>query len=181
MITRSTRSKITCFNADNLRCPPSHRQPKILNGKIGCPCHMSHSHSEFTTLPFTACCYLSKSLPTSHTFPLLLFNHTVGANIKLWCCHCGQRPDDLMTESEPDNSPLAPRLGRVSPGPGSGSGGGPGVKPGSGWWHCCRACNQLSQIFRNHREDAPQGILLVESACKHFHIQDTIKTHSRHY
>ena len=46
MITRSTRSKITCFNADNLRCPPSHRPPKILNGKIGCPCHMSHSHSQ---------------------------------------------------------------------------------------------------------------------------------------
>ena len=137
---------------------------------------MSHVTFTFTTLPFTACCYLSKSLPTSHTFPLLLFNHTVGANNKLWCCHCGQRPDDLMTESEPDNSPLAPRLGRVSPGPGSGSGGGPGVKPGSGWWHCCRACNQLSQIFRNHREDAPQGLLLLESACKHFHIQDTIKT-----
>ena len=139
---------------------------------------MSHVTFTFTTLPFTACCYLSKSLPTLHTYPLLLFNHTVGANNKLWCCHCGQRPDDLMTESEPDNSPLAPRLGRVSPGPGSGSGsgGGPGVKPGSGWWHCCRACNQLSQIFRNHREDAPQGLLLLESACKHFHIQDTIKT-----
>ena len=111
---------------------------------------MSHSHSQRSHSLHVV---IYQKVYQLHTlFHFCYLSTHVGANIKQWCCHCGQRPDDLMTESEPDNSPLAPRLGRVSPGPGSGSGGGPGVKPGSGWWHCCRACNQLSRRFYNHGE-----------------------------
>ena len=67
MITRSTGSKWTCFNAGNLRCPL-----RILNWEIGC----SYAHVTFTTLPFTDSLRLLfviyRSVPTSHTFPLLL-------------------------------------------------------------------------------------------------------------
>ena len=69
MITRSTRSKITCFNADNLRCPPTHRPARILNWDIGCPyahvpCHIHNSLIHRLTAPCV--CYLSKSTNFTH-------------------------------------------------------------------------------------------------------------------
>ena len=154
--------------------PPTTENTELGHWLSICPCPMSHL--QLSRSPTHRMLFVNyQKVYQLHTlFHFCYLSTHVGANIKQWCCHCGQRPDDLMTESEPDNSPLAPRLGRVSPGPGSGSGGGPGVKPGSGWWHCCRACNQLSQIFRNHREDAPPG---HSPAWK----RRQALSHSRHY
>ena len=66
MITRSTGSKWTCFNAGNLRCPL-----RILNWEIGCPCHIHNAPIHRLTAPLV--CYLSKSTNFTHTFPLLLY------------------------------------------------------------------------------------------------------------